>query len=47
MPPKKKIVKPKKKRKTWKIRPVTKVHSETGYKRKKVKKELEEMEEEE
>ena len=41
-PPKKKKVKPKKKRKVWEIKPVTRVHDEKGYKRKKAKKELDE-----
>lgn len=44
---KKKIVKPKKTRKTWEIKPVTRVHDEKGYKREEAKKEIkEELEEE-
>lgn len=40
-------VTPKKKRKTWAIKPVSKVHDEPGYKRQQSKKELKEQENEE
>lgn len=40
-------VKPKKVRKTWGIKPTTRVHSEKGYKREKIKKEAKEEVEEE
>jgi hypothetical protein len=40
-------IKPKKMRKTWQIKPTTRIHSEQGYKRAKVKEEeRQEIEEE-